>query len=90
MINWSSGLGGYLIKIMKPMAHPKPKKKSISVRNWSRGRVSTPAEKSIFLLFIFPRYRPPFGEYCMCVISISFPFRDMSCVCMGTYVHVCV
>jgi hypothetical protein len=39
--------------------------------------------------FYFPRYRPPFGECCVCS-SISFPFRDTSCVCVGTCVRVCV
>jgi hypothetical protein len=48
--------------------------------------------RKIFLLsisFYFPRYRPPFGECCVCS-SISFPFRDTSCVCVGTCVRVCV
>jgi hypothetical protein len=39
--------------------------------------------------FYFPRYRPPFGECCVCS-SISFPFRDTSCVWVGTCVRVCV
>jgi hypothetical protein len=44
---------------------------------------------SLFIYFYFPRYRPPFGECCVCS-SISFPFRDTSCVCVGTCVRVCV
>jgi hypothetical protein len=40
-------------------------------------------------IFDFPRYRPPFGECCVCS-SISFPFRDTSCVCVGTCVRVCM
>jgi hypothetical protein len=56
--------------------------------------LSTPAENlySTSLKvssFYFPRYRPPFGECCVCS-SISFPFRDTSCVCVGTCVRVCV
>ncbi len=39
--------------------------------------------------FYFPRYRPPFGECCVCS-SIYFPFRDTSYVCVGTCVRVCM
>jgi hypothetical protein len=52
--------------------------------------LSTPAENFLFIiLFYFPRYRPPFGECCVCS-SISFPFRDTSCACVGTCVRVCM
>jgi hypothetical protein len=55
--------------------------------------LSTPAENLLLyskvFIFDFPRYRPPFGECCVCS-SISFPFRDTSCVCVGTCVRVCV
>ena len=40
-----------------------------------------------FLFFLDP---DPHLAKCVCVISISFPFRDMSCVCVGTCVRVCV
>jgi hypothetical protein len=53
-------------------------------------KVSTPAENlSFYYSFYFPRYRPPFGECCVCS-SISSPFRDTSCVCVGTCVRVCM
>jgi hypothetical protein len=55
--------------------------------------LSTPAENSLLyskvFIFDFPRYRPLFGECCVCS-SISFPFRDTSCVCVGTCVRVCM
>jgi hypothetical protein len=55
--------------------------------------VDTGGKSSYFyskvIFFDFPRYRPPFGECCVCS-SISFPFRDTSCVCVGTCVRVCV
>jgi hypothetical protein len=49
--------------------------------------LSTPAEKSIFFLFIFLDTDPHLAS--VCVISISFPFRDMSCVCVWELVYVC-
>jgi hypothetical protein len=42
----------------------------------------------IFLFFIFLDTDPHLAS--VCVISISFPFRDMSYVCVGTCVRVCV
>jgi hypothetical protein len=62
-----------------------------SGKNWDLTLVDT-GGKSLKLsisFFYFPRYRPPFGECCVCS-SISFPFRDTSCVCVGTCVRVCV
>ena len=55
--------------------------------------VSTPAEKWLPNLrlvgsFLFPWSRPPFGE---CVWDLYlFKFRDMSCVCVCVWEHVCV
>jgi hypothetical protein len=43
---------------------------------------------SFFILFIFLDTDPHLASVCM--ISISFPFRDMSCVCVGTCVRVSV
>ena len=51
--------------------------------------MSTPAENLLFFFFfIFLDTDPHLAS--VCVISISFPFRDMSCVCVGTCVRVCV
>ena len=39
----------------------------------SAREVSTPAEKSylfFYFYFIFPRYRPAFGECCVCSLSL--------------------
>jgi hypothetical protein len=38
-------------------------------------------------LFIFLDTDPHLAS--VCVISISFPFRDMSCVCVWELVYVC-
>jgi hypothetical protein len=40
------------------------------------------------ILFLFLDTDPHLAS--VCVISISFPFRDTSCVCVGTCVYVCV
>ena len=66
---------------------------------FENGVLSTPAEKSSifnlnsFYLFLFEFLffldtDPHLAS--VCVISISFPFRDTSCVCVGTCVRVCV
>jgi hypothetical protein len=65
-----------------------------------KSTVSTPAEKSylsnliLILLFLF-RFlffldTDPHLASVVCVCSISFPFWDTSCVCVGTCVRVCV
>ena len=57
---------------------------------WSRQAVDTGGKSNsrFFFFFIFLDTDPHLAS--VCVISISFPFRDTSCVCMGTCVRVCV
>jgi hypothetical protein len=42
-------------------------------------------EVKVFSFFLHPN--PHLAS--VCVISISFPFRDMSCVCVWEHVYVC-
>jgi hypothetical protein len=54
----------------------------------TRISMSTPAENSFLLFFfIFLDTDPHLAS--VCVISISFPFRDTSCVCVWELVYVC-
>jgi hypothetical protein len=57
----------------------------------SKSPVESPScrhRRKIYLLFIiFLDTDPHLAS--VCVISISFPFRDMSCVCVWELVYVC-
>ena len=55
---------------------------------WSRQAVDTSGKSLFFFFFIFLDTDPHLAS--VCVISISFPFRDTSRVCVGTCVRVCV
>ena len=75
---------------LDPLLRPQP--------SHIRGYVSTPAEKSsnlnlnlficLFRFLFFLDTDPHLAS--VCVISISFLFRDTSCVCVGTCVRVCM
>jgi hypothetical protein len=54
-------------------------------------RLSTSAENLYKFFYLFLFFLDPDPHLAsVCVISISFLFRDMSCVCVGTCVRVCV
>ena len=53
-------------------------------------QLSTPVEKIYLLFYLYYSLIPTPIWRVLCVISISLPFRDMSCVCVGTCACVCV
>jgi hypothetical protein len=55
---------------------------------WCRHRRKNYLIFLLFVLFNFSLIPTPIWRV-LCVISISFPFRDMSCVCVWELVYVC-
>jgi hypothetical protein len=71
----------------------KPSKSPVESPSCQHQRKIRPLKKKVFkvfFLFIFLDTDPHLAS--VCVISISFPYRDMSCVCVWelVYVSACV